>query len=152
MPFTDEQENQIIINTIDIINNKYKNNEKTTVVDDTVYHILNIITVMGTNNNPIKILDVLAPNTKDAFRLIKANKFGKIIDDYYKKIFAEYQNTRGFFKSFKFKKIATNIINEMYEKIDKENEKNDLISGYLIPYIIENYSNELNLGENNEDI
>ena len=152
MAFTEEQENKIISQTLDIINEKFKNNQETTIVDDTIYHILNIITVMGSNNNPIKLLDVLAPNTKDAFKLIGANKFGKIINDHYKQVFTEYQNSRGLFKSFKFKKIAISILNTMYEKIEQENEKHDLISEYLIPYIMDNYKDNINLGENDESI
>ena len=120
---------------------KSNNKIQITKEDETVYYICQILGVMGNYNSPMEILSLLSPHTKEAFIEINAIKYGELFDNAYKQIESESNNIKGFFRSLKLKKVTTPIIKDLYDKINFLNNESDLISNYLLPYIIKNYGN-----------
>lgn len=120
-----------------------KSNKKIQITkeDETVYYICQILGVMGNYNNPMEILNLLSPNTKEAFIEINAIKYAEVFDKAYKQIEDENNKIKGMFRYFKLKKVVTPIIKDLYNKIDFLNKESDLVSNHLLPYIIKNYAN-----------
>ena len=141
MNFQKKLEEKKIEVVLEHIIDKSNNKIQITKEDETVYYICQIIGVMGNYNSPMEMLNLLTSHTKEAFIEINAMKYGEIFDKAYRQIENENNNIKGFFKSLKLKKVATPIIKDMYDKIDFLNKEDDLVSNYLVPYIVKNYRN-----------
>ena len=135
-----EYENLVITKAIEHIVEKYVTNQKVSINDETVYYICQIISIMGTSNNKLKIFRLISSRTKDAFARIRAVEYAEFFGEFCKEVKDKLREYMGFFDAFKRRRYLKKMSDVLYERIQLIDVAVPLISTYLVPFILENYS------------